>query len=716
MAQQDQLAPAASSPSTVSTASVAPTAPAAAVTPTPSSKLQMANAIRALAMDAVQQANSGHPGAPMGMADMAVALWGQHLKHSPHNPQWLDRDRFVLSNGHGSMLIYALLHLTGYNLPMKELKNFRQLHSKTPGHPEVGYTPGVETTTGPLGQGITNAVGMALAEKLLAQEFNRPGHEVVNHHTYVFMGDGCLMEGISHEAVALAGAWKLNKLIALYDDNGISIDGQVTPWFIDNTAQRFTACGWNVIGPLDGHDAAAVSAAIAKAKTVADKPTLVICKTHIGKGSPNRANTSKAHGEPLGAEEIKLTREALGWTHAPFEVPQEIYSAWDAKAKGLAAEAAWDAKFAAYKASFPQQAEELVRRMKGELPKSFSQTAVDTVVAAHTKAETVASRKASQIALEAFTAALPELLGGSADLTGSNLTNTKSTPNLRFDAKGNVVLSETADGQKIGGRHINYGVREFGMAAIMNGIALHGGYIPYGGTFLTFSDYSRNAIRMAALMKLRVVHVFTHDSIGLGEDGPTHQSIEHAASLRLIPNLDVWRPGDTAETAVAWAVALQNKNKPTALLLSRQNLPYAPKDDVGQISKGAYVLAEPAEVGLNKKAQAVLIATGSEVQLALKAQELLAREFKIAVRVVSMPSTTTFDKQKTAYKSEVLPEGLPRIAVEMGVTDGWWKYGCAAVVGIDSYGESAPAPVLFKHFGFTPENVANTVRKVLASK
>ena len=676
----------------------------------------MANAIRALAMDAVQQANSGHPGAPMGMADMAVALWGQHLKHSPHNPHWLDRDRFVLSNGHGSMLIYALLHLTGYDLPMKELKNFRQLHSQTPGHPEVGYTPGVETTTGPLGQGITNAVGMALAEKLLAQEFNRPGHEVVNHHTYVFMGDGCLMEGISHEAVALAGAWKLNKLIALYDDNGISIDGQVAPWFIDNTAQRFTACGWNVIGPIDGHDAAAVSAAIAKAKRVADKPSLVICKTHIGKGSPNRANTAKAHGEPLGAEEIKLTREALGWTSAPFEVPQEVYSAWDAKAKGLAAEAAWDARFAAYKASFPQQAEELLRRMKGELPKSFAQTAVDTVVAAHTKAETVASRKASQLALEAFTAALPELLGGSADLTGSNLTNTKSTPNLRFDAKGNVVLSETADGQKIGGRHINYGVREFGMAAIMNGVALHGGFIPYGGTFLTFSDYSRNAIRMAALMKLRVVHVFTHDSIGLGEDGPTHQSIEHAASLRLIPNLDVWRPADTAETAVAWAVSLQNKNKPTALLLSRQNLPYAPKDDVGQISKGAYVLAEPAEVGLNKKAQAVLIATGSEVQLALKAQELLAREFKIAVRVVSMPSTTTFDKQKTAYKSEVLPEGLPRIAVEMGVTDGWWKYGCAAVVGIDSYGESAPAPVLFKHFGFTPENVANTVRKVLAGK
>jgi transketolase len=672
----------------------------------------MANAIRALAMDAVQQANSGHPGAPMGMADMAVALWGSHLKHSPHNPNWFDRDRFVLSNGHGSMLIYAVLHLTGYKLPIGELKNFRQLHSKTPGHPEYGYTPGVETTTGPLGQGLTNAVGMALAEKLLAKEFNREGHTVVDHNTYVFMGDGCLMEGISHEAAALAGAWKLNKLVALYDDNGISIDGQVAPWFIDNTAVRFAAYGWNVLGPIDGHDAELVANSIEGAKKSSDKPTLIICKTHIGKGSPNRANTAKAHGEPLGAEEIKLTREALNWPYAPFEVPKETYDAWDAKAKGLAAEAAWDAKFAAYKAAHPELAAELSRRMKGELPKSFAQLAVDTVIGAHTKSETVASRKASQIALEAFTAGLPELLGGSADLTGSNLTNTKSTPSLRFDMNGEVVLAANADGVSSIGRHINYGVREFGMAAIMNGIALHGGYIPYGGTFLTFSDYSRNAIRMAALMKLRVVHVFTHDSIGLGEDGPTHQSIEHAASLRLIPNLDVWRPGDTAETAVAWAVALENKNKPTALLLSRQNLPYAPKKDLGNISRGAYVLAEPAEVGLNKKAQAVIIATGSEVQLALKAQEILAAH-KIAVRVVSMPSTTTFDKQKTAYKSEVLPEGIPRVAVEMGVTDGWWKYGCAAVVGIDSYGESAPAPVLFKHFGFTAENVADTVRKVL---
>ncbi len=676
----------------------------------------MANCIRALAMDAVQQANSGHPGAPMGMADMAVALWGSHLKHSPHNPHWFNRDRFVLSNGHGSMLLYAVLHLTGYALAMKELQAFRQLHSKTPGHPEIGYTPGIETTTGPLGQGLSNAVGMALAEKLLAKEFNRKigdvSHTVVDHNTYVFMGDGCLMEGISHEACALAGVWKLNKLIALYDDNGISIDGQVTPWFIDNTALRFSAYGWNVIGPIDGHDAVVVSQAITDAKKSSAKPTLIICKTHIGKGSPNRANTAKAHGEPLGAEEIKLTREALNWPYAAFEIPKEAYDAWDAKAKGLALEAASDAQFAAYKVAFPELAAELTRRMKGELPKGFSQLAVDSVIGAHTKAETVASRKASQLALESFTAGLPELLGGSADLTGSNLTNTKSTPALRFDINGEVVMTPNADGAASIGRHINYGVREFGMAAIMNGVALHGGYIPYGGTFLTFSDYSRNAIRMAALMKLRVIHVFTHDSIGLGEDGPTHQAIEHAASLRLIPNLDVWRPADTAETAVAWAVALQNKTKPTALLLSRQNLPYAPKTDLGQISKGAYVLAEPAEVGLNKKAQAVIIATGSEVQLALRAQELLAT-YKIAVRVVSMPSTTTFDKQKSAYKSEVLPEGIPRIAVEMGVTDGWWKYGCAAVVGIDSYGESAPAPVLFKHFGFTPENVADTVRKVL---
>jgi transketolase len=687
--------------------------------PTPNTQ-QMASAIRALAMDAVQQANSGHPGAPMGMADMAVALWGQHLSHNPANPHWLNRDRFVLSNGHGSMLIYALLHLTGYKLPIVELKNFRQLHSRTAGHPEVGVTPGVETTTGPLGQGITNAVGMALAEKLLASEFNREGHAVVDHHTYVFMGDGCLMEGISHEAASLAGAWKLGKLIVLYDDNGISIDGPVTPWFADNTALRFVSYGWNVLGPIDGHNAELVSSTLAEAKKTTDHPTLIICKTHIGKGSPNRANTAKAHGEPLGADEIKLTREAMGWNYPPFVVPKEVYAAWDAKAKGKEAEAAWNARFAAYKAAYPVLAKELLRRMKGDLPKNFVQTAVDTVIAADEKAETVASRKASQLALESFTAALPELLGGSADLTGSNLTNTKATPNLRFDTQGAVI--KTAQG--VGGRHINYGVREFGMAAIMNGVALHGGFIPYGGTFLTFCDYSRNAIRMAALMKQRVIHVFTHDSIGLGEDGPTHQSIEHAASLRLIPNLDVWRPADTAETAVAWTVALQNRSKPTALLLSRQNIRYAPKAEsalapdacgLDAICKGAYVLAEPSEVGLKKKLQAVIIATGSEVQLALQAQELLATR-KIAVRVVSMPSTTTFDLQNSAYKASVLPAGVARVAVEMGSTGGWWKYGVSAVVGLDTFGESAPAPVLFAHFGFTPENVADTVQAVLAKK
>ena len=693
---------------------------------------RMASAIRALAMDAVQQANSGHPGAPMGMADIAVALWGEHLQHNPSNPHWSNRDRFVLSNGHGSMLIYALLHLTGYNLPMQELKNFRQLHSKTAGHPEVGVTPGIETTTGPLGQGLANAVGMALSEKLLAAQFNRDGHAMVNHHTYVFMGDGCLMEGISHEACALAGAWKLNKLIALYDDNGISIDGKVAPWFIDNTPERFKAYGWNVIDAINGHDVAAVSQAIARAKNSADKPTLIVCKTSIGKGSPNRANTAKAHGEPLGAEEIALTRAAIGWDLPPFEIPQDVYADWSAIARGQQDEADWNRLFVAYESAHPALAKEYKRRMAGDLPKHFSQTVVDAVIDAHTKAETVASRKASQLALEAFTAALPEMLGGSADLTGSNLTNTKSTLSFRVDLAGDVVTYPGSEGHSTPddatGRHINYGVREFGMAAIMNGVALHGGFIPYGGTFLTFSDYSRNAIRMAALMKQRIIHVFTHDSIGLGEDGPTHQSIEHAASLRLIPNLDVWRPADTAETTVAWAVALQNQHKPTALLLSRQNLPYLPKGEartsastqaagefsgLDAINKGAYVLAEPSEVGMNKSAQAVIVATGSEVQLALKAQALLA-ERKIAVRVVSMPSTTTFDRQSVAYKSAVLPKGLPRVAVEMGSTDGWWKYGVSAVVGIDTYGESAPAGVLFKHFGFTPENVADTVQAVLA--
>jgi len=541
-----------------------------------------------------------------------------------------------------------------------------------------------------------------------------------------------LMEGISHEACALAGAWKLNKLIALYDDNGISIDGKVAPWFIDNTPERFKSYGWQVISDVDGHDAHAVSDAIAIAKRSPDRPTLIICKTSIGKGSPNRANTAKAHGEPLGPEEIALTRAAIGWDSPPFEIPQDVYADWSAIAQGQQDEDEWNRLFASYKTAHPDLAAEYVRRMAGALPKNFAQTVVDTVIDAHTKAETVASRKASQLALEAFTAALPEMLGGSADLTGSNLTNTKSTLSFRVDLAGDVVTYPGSEGHSTPddatGRHINYGVREFGMAAIMNGVALHGGFIPYGGTFLTFSDYSRNAIRMASLMKQRIIHVFTHDSIGLGEDGPTHQSIEHAASLRLIPNLDVWRPADTAETTVAWAVALQNQHKPTALLLSRQNLPYLPKGEArtsastqaaGEISgldainKGAYVLAEPSEVGMNKAAQAVIVATGSEVQLALKAQALLA-ERKIAVRVVSMPSTTTFDRQSVAYKSAVLPKGLPRVAVEMGSTDGWWKYGVSAVVGIDTYGESAPAGVLFKHFGFTPENVADTVQAVLA--
>jgi transketolase len=677
----------------------------------------MANAIRALAMDAVQQANSGHPGAPMGMAEIAVALWGRHLRHNPANPQWPERDRFVLSNGHASMLVYALLHLTGYDLALSELRNFRQLHSKTPGHPEHGLTPGVETTTGPLGQGLANAVGMALAEKLLAAEFNRDGHDVVDHRTWVFCGDGDLMEGVSHEACALAGAWKLNKLVVLYDDNGISIDGKVQPWFVDESAKRFEAYRWNVIDNVDGHDADAVDAAIAQAKQEGERPTLIVCKTLIGKGSPNRAGTAKAHGEALGVDEVKLTREALLWAHEPFVLPEEAYAEWDARARGEEAESAWEATFAVYKAAHPELAAEYVRRMRGELPADWAETVRSAAMAAHAKAETVASRKASQLALETYTKALPEMLGGSADLTGSNLTNTTSTPPLRFDAQGRPVL--TPEGRI--GRHINYGVREFGMAATMNGMALHGGFIPYGGTFLTFSDYSRNAIRMAALMKQRVIHVFTHDSIGLGEDGPTHQSIEHAASLRLIPNLDVWRPCDTLETAVAWAAALESRTRPTALLLSRQNLPYAPKPALDAadseptlefVARGGYVLAEPSEVGLFTKPEAVIIATGSEVQLALNAQQQLAAD-GIAVRVVSMPSTNVFDRQTRTYKLGVLPPGVPRVAVEMGATDGWWKYGCAAVVGIDTYGESAPAGVLFKHFGFTAQNVADTVRCVL---
>ncbi len=683
----------------------------------------MANAIRVLSIDAVEQAKSGHPGAPMGMAEMAVALWGRHLRHNPGNPKWYNRDRFVLSNGHASMLQYALLHFTGYDLSMDEIKRFRQLGSKTAGHPEVGVTPGVETTTGPLGQGLANAVGMALAEKLLAAEFNRPNFTVVDHHTYVMLGDGCLMEGISHEACSLAGAWKLNKLIALYDDNGISIDGQVQPWFADDTAKRFEAYQWNVIGPIDGHDVDAVDQAIAQAKQSATKPTLIICRTTIGKGSPNRQNTAKAHGEPLGAEEIALARKELGWKHAPFDIPQEVYQAWNAQAQGAALEAEWDALFAAYVKEFPLLAGELRRRMDGTVSRMVQQLAERMPRVYQPHAPAAATRKASQMALESFTAHMPELLGGSADLTGSNLTATQNTLPLRIAEDGAVVKYDDGfvvltDKNKISesglvGRHINYGVREFGMAAIMNGIALHGGYIPYGGTFLTFSDYSRNAIRMAALMKLRVIHVFTHDSIGLGEDGPTHQSIEHAASLRLIPNLDVWRPCDVVESAIAWATALENEHRPSAMLLSRQNVPYMHKDDASLIARGGYVLAEPSRVGLSQAAQAVIIATGSEVHLAMQAQEQLAQR-GIAARVVSMPSTTVFDRQTVAYKETVLPPHLPRIAVEAGLSDFWWKYGCAAVVGIDTYGESAPAKDLFAHFGFTPENVADTVQAVLS--
>ncbi|MDR0458367.1 MAG: transketolase [Burkholderiaceae bacterium] len=668
----------------------------------------MANALRALAMDAVQQARSGHPGAPLGMADMAVALWGQHLKHNPANPHWADRDRFVLSNGHASMLLYGLLHLSGYDLPMDEIRRFRQLHSKTPGHPEVGATPGVETTTGPLGQGIANAVGMALAEKLLAAEFNREGHAIVDHHTYVFLGDGCMMEGISHEACALAGTWKLSKLVALYDANGISIDGPVEPWMGgdagERVGERFAAYGWAVMGPIDGHDVQAVARAITLARQSGDKPTLIICKTHIGYGSPGRQDTAKAHGEPFGPEEIAATRARLGWRWPPFEIPPEVYADWDARAKGAAQEADWNRRFAAYAAAHPQRAAEFKRRLAGELPADFNETARKLIDALHQKAETMATRNASQIALEALPAALPEPLGGSADRTGSHLTQTAATAPLRFDEQGGII--KTADGRI--GRHINYGVREFGMAAIMNGVALHGGYIPYGGTFLTFSDYSRNAIRMVALMRQRVVHVFTHDSIGLGEDGPTHQSVEHAASLRLIPGLDVWRPADATETAAAWTAALARRERPAALLLSRQNLLYLPKANCADIARGGYALRDAP----GGKPRAVIIATGSEVHLALAAQDLLASK-NIATRVVSMPSTNVFDRQDAAWRTQVLPPGAPRVAVEAGVTAGWWRYGCAAVIGIDRFGESAPGDELFRLFGLTAENIAQTVQSVL---
>lgn len=673
--------------------------------------MTMANAIRALSMDAVQQANSGHPGAPMGMAEISVALWSRHLRHNPADTTWPDRDRFVLSNGHGSMLIYSLLHLTGYDLPIEEIKQFRQLHSRTPGHPEVGITDGVETTTGPLGQGIANAVGMALAEALLAREFNREGHDIVDHYTYAFVGDGCLMEGISHEVCSLAGTLKLSKLIVLYDDNGISIDGQVRHWFGDDTPGRFESYGWNVIRDVDGHDVAAVDRAIAQAKlqgAQSGKPTLICCRTIIGKGAPNAAGSEKVHGAPLGGAEIQATRESIGWPYGPFEVPAEVYELWDARQSGASQQQEWQARFDAYAAAFPAEAAEFRRRMAGDLPADFAERARAFIQATNDKAETLASRKASQLALTAYAEWLPEMLGGSADLTGSNLTDWKGVTPVR-----------AGESHIQAGRHINYGVREFGMAAIMNGLALHGGYIPYGGTFLTFSDYSRNAVRMAALMKQRVVHVFTHDSIGLGEDGPTHQPIEHPASLRLIPNLHVWRPCDTTETAVAWAAALQRPASigmrvrdggPTALLLSRQNLPFVERDErtIAAISRGGYVLRDAAE------ARAIIIATGSEVSLALEAQRQLA-DRGIAVRVVSMPCTELFDAQDAEWRAAVLPKGLPRVAVEAGSTGGWYKYvGLdGAVVGLDSFGESAPAGQLFKHFGLTAEKVAAAVEQVL---
>jgi transketolase len=673
--------------------------------------VKLADAIRALAMDAVQQANSGHPGAPMGMAEMAQALFTRHLQHNPADPAWANRDRFVLSNGHGSMLLYALLHLTGYDLPMEELRKFRQLHSKTPGHPEVGITSGVETTTGPLGQGLANAVGMALTEALLAAEFNRPEHAIVDHHTYAFVGDGCLMEGISHEVCSLAGTLRLSKLVVLYDDNGISIDGKVENWFADDTAKRFEGYGWNIVRVNNGHDVDSVDHALKQAHQLGKqqvRPTLVICRTVIGKGAPNVAGTDKVHGAPLGADEIAATRAAIGWPHAPFEIPESVYKGWDQRAVGAQTQSAWQKTFDAYATKYPEQAQQFVRRMRGEMPAGFADAASKLLAATNEKAETIASRKASQLAITALVELLPEMLGGSADLTGSNFT----------DWKGAVPVRATSQGVQFG-RHINYGVREFGMAAIMNGMALHGGYLPFGGTFLTFSDYSRNALRMAALMKQRVIHVFTHDSIGLGEDGPTHQSVEHASSLRLIPNLSVWRPCDTVETTAAWLAAVGRPSSigmdvhaggPTALLLSRQNLPFVARnaETLKNVARGGYVLQEA------KDARAAIIATGSEVAIAIDAQKLLAEQ-GIAVRVVSMPSTDVFDQQDDAWRASVLPKGMPRVAVEAGVTALWHKYvGLdGAVVGIDTYGESAPAGALFKHFGLTAEKVAEAVKRVL---
>lgn len=663
----------------------------------------MADALRMLAIDAVEAARSGHPGMPLGMAEIAVALWDRHLKHNPRNPAWPDRDRFVLSNGHGSMLLYGLLHLTGYDLPIDELKRFRQLHSKTPGHPEVGVTPGVETTTGPLGQGLANAVGMALAEALLAREFNRPGHAIVDHRTYVFAGDGCLMEGISHEAASLAGTLKLDKLTVLYDDNGISIDGHVAQWFSDDTPARFAAYGWHVVRNVDGHDIDAVDQALHAARA-ADRPALICCRTVIGKGSPSKAGTHDVHGAPLGAAEAENTRRALGWPLPPFEMPAEVRALWQADERGTAAEADWSARFEAYREHYPREAAEFERRAQGRLPADW-RAAVRTMLGdADHAAESIATRKASQQAIVTLARTLPELLGGSADLTGSNLTNWKDAIDVHADAGGLQ-----------GGNYLHYGVREFGMSAVMNGIALHRGYIPFGGTFLTFSDYSRNALRMAALMKIRSIFVFTHDSIGLGEDGPTHQSVEHAASLRLIPGLDVWRPCDTVETAQAWASAVE-RDGPSCLLLSRQNLPFAAHngEQIDAIARGGYVLRDWPDASVRERV--VLLATGSEVSLVLNAVAPLA-EAGIDARVVSMPSTSVFDRQAGEWRAAVLPPGVPRVAVEAGVRGFWRQYvGLeGGVVGIDTFGESAPAAALFEHFNLTTQAVVDEARRVVTT-
>ena len=659
----------------------------------------LANAIRVLSMDAVQKANSGHPGAPMGMADIAEVLWRDFLKHNPTNPKWADRDRFVLSNGHGSMLIYSLLHLTGYDLSIEDLKQFRQLHSKTPGHPEYGYAPGVETTTGPLGQGITNAVGMAIAEKTLAGQFNREGHEIVDHYTYAFLGDGCLMEGISHEACSLAGTLGLGKLIAFYDDNNISIDGHVDGWFSDDTAQRFEAYGWQVIRNVDGHDAEQIKFAIENAKAEKDRPTLIICKTIIGYGSPNKSASHDCHGAPLGNEEIELTRKALNWTYAPFEIPADVYAQWDAKAKGAEQERAWDAKFAAYEAAYPELAAEFKRRVSGELPANWAQESQAFVEKLQANPAAIASRKASQNAIEAYAHVLPELLGGSADLASSNLTLWSGSKPIRAD-------------HNVDGNYINYGVREFGMSAIMNGIALHGGFIPYGATFLMFYEYAHNAVRMAALMKQRSIFVYTHDSIGLGEDGPTHQPVEQTASLRYIPNLETWRPADQVESAVAWKAAIERKEGPSALIFTRQNLQQQPRNatQLADIARGGYILKD-----CSGTPDLIFIATGSEVELAVKAAEVLEAEGK-KVRVVSMPSTNVFDKQDAAYREAVLPKAVTkRVAIEAQLSDFWYKYVGfqGKIVGMNSFGESAPANELFKLFGFTVENVVAKAKEIL---